>query len=201
MKKLPTIDCRSPIDRESRSFDPRGRRTVSPIVHRQSPVANSSAFSLVEVTIALGIVSFSLVAILGLLPVGLKMVKNADEQRGGGVVLTSLAEAVRSARTTNNTNFTWTYNGQDYPFTVGQTGTVSTTIDNLNLEGMGDVASERRFTARVEIIPPTNLASVGRGTLSVAWSAQANPTWDSTTKSWTKADGALTTGIQFLTQP
>lgn len=160
-----------------------------------------AAFSLVEVTLALGIVSFALVAILGLLPVGLKLVKNADEQSGGGVVLTSLAEAIRSSRTTNNTNFTWTFDGQDYAYTVGQNGTVTTIIDNLNLEGVRDSAAEKRFTARVEIIPPATLAAVGRGTLSVAWSAQANPIWDSAAKSWTKADGALTTGIQFLSQP
>ena len=42
-----------------------------------SPTKNRRAFSLVEVTLALGIISFSLVAVLGLMPVGLTTMRQA----------------------------------------------------------------------------------------------------------------------------
>lgn len=41
---------------------------------------NKAAFSLVEVTIALGIAAFALIAVLGLLPVGLNAAQKASEQ-------------------------------------------------------------------------------------------------------------------------
>jgi len=167
----------------------------------KKPELKSVAFSLVEVTMALGIVSFALVAIMGLLPVGLKLVKNADEQGGAGAVVTSIAEAIRSSRTANNVDFTWTFDGEDVAYRVGDAGTVTTVIDNLNLQGVGDSSLGRRFTACVEITPPVSLGSAGRGTISVAWSARANPGWNSVSKSWSNVDGFVTTGIQFLPQP
>jgi uncharacterized protein (TIGR02598 family) len=158
-----------------------------------------SAFSLVEVTLALGIVSFALISVLGLMPVGLKVVKNANEQAGAATVLSSLARAVRAATTTDNSNFKWTFNGTDYTYTIGSP-TNGITIDNLNLEGRTDAAL-KRLKARVEFAPPSSLTTSGQGTISVAWSAQANPTWNATLKAWANADGSVTTGIQFLPKP
>jgi len=199
MRELPIADCRLPMDRECSSFHPRGRVKVSPIADRRSQVANASAFSLIEVTLAFGIVSFALIAILGLMPVGLRVVKNANEQAGAATVLGSLARSVRAATTTNGSVFTWAYNGTNYTYTVGG-ATNGITIDNLNLEGRTDSAF-KRLKARVEFLPPSSLTTSGQGTISVAWSAQANPTWNTTTKAWTNADGFLTTGIQFLPKP
>lgn len=44
------------------------------------PKSRKAGFSLVEVTMALGLVSFCLVAMLGMLPVGLKQERSASEQ-------------------------------------------------------------------------------------------------------------------------
>lgn len=44
------------------------------------PLSRARAFSLVEVTIALGIVSFALISVLGMMPVGLSTMRAAMDQ-------------------------------------------------------------------------------------------------------------------------
>lgn len=65
----------------------------------------AAGFSLVEVTLALGIVSFSLLTVLGLMPVGLSTLKQATEQTtesqivqkiGGEAYLTSFSQLAAS---------------------------------------------------------------------------------------------------------
>jgi len=65
-----------------------------------------AALSLVEVTLALGIVSFSMLAVVGLLPVGLQSIKNANEQAGAANVIGGIADALRKASSTDGTTFT-----------------------------------------------------------------------------------------------
>ena len=66
------------------------------------PSRVNAAFSLVEVTIAVGIVSFCLIAVLGLLPTGLKAVKNANEQAAAANALNAIADTLRTATSTNS---------------------------------------------------------------------------------------------------
>jgi len=161
---------------------------------------NTRAFSLVEVVLALGLVSFCLIAVLGLMPVGLKVVKNANEQAAAATVLSSITRSIRSATTSDNSVFNWTYNGTNFTYTVGSSTPNVVTIDNLNFEGRTDSVSPR-LKVRVEFAPPSSLTSCGQGTISVAWPTQADPTWDGATKAWKKAEGSLTTSIQFLPKP
>ena len=60
-----------------------------------------SAFSLVEVTLALGVTSFCLVAILGLLPIGLNTSKAAFEEAAANNILLSAAVDLRSTPATS----------------------------------------------------------------------------------------------------
>lgn len=62
-------------------------------------------FSLVEVTMALGLVSFCLVAMLGLLPVGLKGAKTSSEQLTALQVLLSVENDYRAATTQSSTHY------------------------------------------------------------------------------------------------
>ncbi len=55
-----------------------------------------SAFSLVEITLALGIASFSLVSVLGLLPIGLSNARSATNQTAAMNLVTDLAADVRA---------------------------------------------------------------------------------------------------------
>ncbi len=55
-----------------------------------------AAFSLVEVTLALGIVAFSLMALLGLLPAGLAAVRETEEERTAANLLAAVEADVRN---------------------------------------------------------------------------------------------------------
>lgn len=58
---------------------------------------NASAFTLVEVTLSIGIAAFCWLAILGLLPAGVSSHKNAVEQTAATNVLASLVADLKSA--------------------------------------------------------------------------------------------------------
>lgn len=160
---------------------------------------SSPAFSLVEVTLALGIVSFALIAVLGLLPVGLRSVKNANEQAGAANVLNAIADSLRSASSTNSLLYTNSFSGQTIQYSVGGASQTNTWT-NLKLDGSQETAAEPKRISAVlnNIKPPANLTTPGRAVISVAWSAQANPTWNASAQTWTKHDGSITAGIQFL---
>lgn len=156
----------------------------------------AGGFSLIEVTIAIGIVTFCLIAILGLLPTGLKAVKNANEEAGAANVLNAIASSLRNANSTNGINYSASFAGQPITYTVGG-GTVSNAWPNLTLEGTTN-ATWKRLSAILLITPPSdNMATNGRATISVAWSAAANPQWNPSSNSWSRAEGFLTSGIQF----
>ena len=54
------------------------------------------AFSLVEVTLALGVSAFCLIAIFGLLPIGLKSTQTAIEQTAANGILSAVAADLRA---------------------------------------------------------------------------------------------------------
>jgi type II secretory pathway pseudopilin PulG len=174
----------------------------SPFANRKSEIGNLRAFSLVEVTLALGIVSFALIAVLGLLPVGLKTVKNANEQAGAANVLNAIADGLRRAASTNSVDFSNSFAGQVIQYSIAGGTAPDVKWTDLTLEGLAETEhSPKRLSAVLNITPPGSLAIPGRATVSVAWSAQASPGWDANTQKWTKADGAITSGIQFLPRP
>jgi len=63
-----------------------------------------TGFSLIEVTIALGIISFAFVAIIGLLPVGLNSQKQGADQSRAIQVLKNVTCAVKGVRSDGGTN-------------------------------------------------------------------------------------------------
>jgi len=119
MKRSSISDCQLAIS--SFRFPSASQRyaAVAQIENRKSKINNAFAFSLVEVTLAIGIVSFALIAVLGLLPVGLKSVKNANEQAGAANVLNAIADGLRSASTTNSSNFVGSFGTNQISFSVG----------------------------------------------------------------------------------
>lgn len=158
------------------------------------------AFSLVEVTVALGIATFCLLAIVGLLPMSLSAVRNAREEAAAAAVMEQMAAAIRHASRDSNTavfvglspytNLVWT-NGAN---------PVVTDFDNLSLEGVpAQLALTRRLAARIQIAPGTNHASAGSALLSVAWPAQAQ--WNSASNSWKNSQGSVSTWLVFLPRP
>ena len=194
MRRISSDDCRLPIACGPATFP-------SHSAFRNSHSACARAFSLVEVVLALGLVSFCLVAVLGLLPVGLKSVKNANEQAGAADVLNAIAEGVRTARTTNHINYSNSFAGKPISYAIGGSPVI-VAWTNLTMEGaMESAESPKRLSAVVNITPPTNSTSPGRASVSVSWSAQANLVWNAETFTWATADGSLTSGIEFLPKP
>jgi type IV pilus modification protein PilV len=156
-----------------------------------------AGFSLVEVVIAIGIVAFGMLAVVGLLPTGIKIARNSAEQAQAANLVAALADSVRGATTTNGTNYVYSFAGQSHSYVVGGAAT-TLQISNLTLEGRMNNAAGR-LVAAATITPPANAAANGRAVISVAWPAVAGPAWNSASGTWdAKAEGAVTTAVQFL---
>jgi uncharacterized protein (TIGR02598 family) len=163
----------------------------------RSIMTHPAGFSLVEVVVAIGIVAFGMLAVVGLLPTGLKIARNSAEQAQAANLVAALAESVRGASTTNGTNYVYAFAEESRFYDIGGSAT-TLQISNLTLEGRVDDAAGR-LVAAVTITPPPNAATNGRAVISVAWPAVAGPAWNSASGTWdAKAEGAVTTAIQFL---
>jgi type II secretory pathway pseudopilin PulG len=75
---------------------PRGAQGVS-IRNPQSAIRNCSAFTMIEVAICLAIIGFALVAIIGVLPIGMNTQREVREETIINQDATVLLEAIRSA--------------------------------------------------------------------------------------------------------
>jgi len=64
----------------------------------------AAAFSLVEVTLALGIAGFCLIAVFGLMPVGVQTNRNATSQTAATNVMAAVVSDLRATPTTTNTS-------------------------------------------------------------------------------------------------
>ena len=157
-----------------------------------------TAFTLVEVAISIGILSFCVIAVVGLLPVGLKSVQNANEQAAASQVLGSIANSLRNP-TGGNGTYTFSYAGRSASFALGGASN-SLAWPDLTLEGNAN-ANYRRLKAQLDFVPPANSSSTGTATISVAWPAASEPVWNSQNRTWSRAEGSVTSGIVFITPP
>jgi uncharacterized protein (TIGR02598 family) len=64
----------------------------------------TSAFSLVELTLALGIAAFCLIAVLGLMPVGVRANRNATSQTAATNIMAAVIADLRATPKANNTS-------------------------------------------------------------------------------------------------
>ena len=157
-----------------------------------------SAFSLVEVVLAIGIISFALLAVIGLLPVGMKSAQNSREQAAAANVMNGIANALRCAETVDGTNFSSSYAGESFEYEIGGASTtVEWTLD-LNGQPVGD-GTWARLKALLIITPPSTPVSNGDAVISIAWPAQSpNLEWNGT--NWDNAQGQVATRLQFLSR-
>ena len=94
------------------------------------------AFSLVEVTLALGIAAFCLIAVFGLVPVGVQTNRNATSQTTATNILSSVVSDIRASpkgrqptakykiRRAKGNQTTVCFDGQGQPDGAGQIGNV-----------------------------------------------------------------------------
>ncbi len=158
-----------------------------------------AGFSLVEVVMAIGIVSIALFAVIGMLPVGLRSVKNANELAGAAVVMNRIAEAVRHAGSSNGIDFTNAVAGKSFSYTIGGAPMPPVVFEGLSLEGATNATNFGRLNAVLIITPPPTLAAPGRAFVSVGWPAAT--TWQSNSSNWKNSEGAVATALQFLPRP
>jgi type II secretory pathway pseudopilin PulG len=157
-------------------------------------------FSLIEVVLALGIVSFALMTVLALLPLGLRSIKNANEMAGASAISNDIADRLRAATTTDGINFESEYQSESIRFSVGGNSSEVKWTD-LTLNGYRETAnSPKRLSAVVSVFPPGQPTAPGRAIVSVAWSAQANPVWNTAAGAWDGAEGNVVIPMQFLLQ-
>lgn len=141
-----------------------------------NPISRAEhGFSLVELAMALAITAFCLIAIFGLLPVGLTSNQNAIEQTAAAGIATGIVSDLRASGT----------NTQSQAFGLSLTTTSLQTIYFTESEAATSVGagpnnngtSPSRYRASVYLTPP---ATAGQRTATVArvlitWPAFADP--------------------------
>lgn len=154
---------------------------------------NHQAFSLVEVTLALGVAGFCLTTLFGLLPVGLNSNQNAVEQTTAAGIADSVLADIRATPV----NSTTTPLSPRFGFSLPLPGSVtSMTPQTLFLRADGSpsigkkvgdaaVVSEARYRVTVGFIPPAGSAGTPQKTATMArivisWPALA----DRNTTAW-----------------
>jgi type II secretory pathway pseudopilin PulG len=155
---------------------------------------HSLAFSLVEVALAIGIASFCLLAVVGLLPTALASVRVSRQEAGAARCLEQITQAIRAGIKTGAseytagspyTNLTWT----------GTSGS-ATTFGNLSLGGLPTTAvPDQHLVARVEIKPAAADSPARAALVSIAWPNKA--TWSESQSNWVSAQGSVSTWVVF----
>jgi type II secretory pathway pseudopilin PulG len=147
---------------------------------------DSSAFSLVEVTLALGVAAFCLIAVFGLMPVGVQTNRNATSQTAATTILTSVVSDMRTtARVTPGARLSSLYNIIIPP--RGSIGVPQTRYFDgegrcsTNLAGSGrpdgsswDPPIQTRY--QVNIAFPLGATGLTYADIRVTWPAPATPT-------------------------
>jgi uncharacterized protein (TIGR02598 family) len=105
------------------------------------------AFSLVEVTIALGVAAISLLVIFSLLPIGLQMNRRSIEQTASADILSAVVADLRATPATNprGNATTSTQFGINIP-AAGSTG-----ITTLFFNGAGQFATSQQSDSRYRV--------------------------------------------------
>jgi uncharacterized protein (TIGR02598 family) len=150
------------------------------------------AFSLIEVALATGIVSFCLVALIGLLPVALSSVRHTRDRQASINALETIVTAIRNPTTNATefratgayTNIAWSREGSDQPVF---------SCTNISSSGMPDAsATDQKFCAYVEF----QALQSGQGRtarVTLAWPRQA--TYDPSAATWNNAEGSIATWL------
>ena len=128
------------------------------------------AFSLVEVTLALGIAAFCLIAIFGLMPVGVQTNRNATSQTAATNIIAAVVSDMRATPKTSTTSsqFSITFGTNPPPMYFDGSGLFAGSIAP---------ASPTPFQPRYQLnITWSGSAGLGYADLKVTWPAAAMPT-------------------------
>ncbi|GAB4182566.1 MAG: hypothetical protein Fur0032_23590 [Terrimicrobiaceae bacterium] len=157
------------------------------------PNSPQAAFSLIEVSMAIGIVAFAFLGILTLLPAGLKSVRDSSVRNTVSLTERAVAESLRSATSADGTNFTFYVGTNSYTYQTGNP--LSTLLPAFTSAGTPALVGDAAVAVRLDIFPPTNSLGPARAIVSTAWPASA--TW-SGAAGWQGAEGNARRAITFL---
>ncbi|MBU3666729.1 MAG: hypothetical protein FGM15_12760 [Chthoniobacterales bacterium] len=159
---------------------------MPPSLCRREP-RRIGGFSLIEVTISLGIIAFALVAVVGLLPSGLSAQKQASQQARAAQVLNQVSRSLLNVGT--NQNFL-------PPLTNLPVAAGSTNMGFFRDGTIGASGTEREGSVYVGLDNPTSTTNVCRAVVSVAWPASATRI----SNAWTKNQGSMD-AVLFINRP
>jgi len=165
--------------------------------HPAHASSSVDAFTLVEVAIALAIITFALIAVFSLLPVGLNSLKHASDEAAAASALRTLSTEVLCAPVTTNVDGSLAQHLADIEaisWTIG--GPLSDpALIALDAGGRaGAPSADQTQVAHIEVVPPPNVRSAGRAHIRIAWPATA--IW--TSSGWTNAAGSLESTVYFV---
>jgi uncharacterized protein (TIGR02598 family) len=122
---------------------------------------SSTAFSLVEVTLALGIAAFCLIAVLGLMPVAALTNRNATSQTAATNIIASVVADMRA--TTSSTS-------PQYGITFG-------TAKTLYFDSTGQFATSLGANSRyrIRITFPSSPPGLSYAAVKATWPAPVDP--------------------------
>lgn len=167
-----------------------------------------AAFSLVEVTIAIGIVAFALIPLLGMLSVGLNSYQNSNQRGPAAQAVSQIASCLRLATAnadTNgkpdgtytaaaplNTTVTWKLDGtsKSYPLYFDEGGNITTLVGG----------TPPRLAAMLVLTAPNRSQGVftpGTAQIVAAWPAVGVPAYNNGIISFTSPQGHEESTIAF----
>lgn len=132
----------------------------------------SPAFSLVEVTLALGVAAFSLLAIFGLLATGTQINHTAIEQSASGDILTAVAADLRATPKTTSTSLQFGIAIPPNPVTA----TSTTLYFNTTGQSSTSINTDSRYRVVLSFLPNGGARAATLVSLRMTWPARADPT-------------------------
>jgi uncharacterized protein (TIGR02598 family) len=130
----------------------------------KKPDSTVASFSLVEVTLALGVAAFCLIAIFGLMPVGVQTNRNATSQTAATSIIAAVIADLRATPKTTNTS-------TQFGITFG------TNPSPIYFDAAGQFAATSGPNSRYQLNVTWNSAPTGLryADLKVTWPAPASP--------------------------
>jgi len=156
------------------------------------------AFSLVEVALALGIMAFCLVAIIGLIPVGISSQQASAGQMKAVLAMEAMATCLRGMTRDSNSHchvmlpgaelmeLDFVPGGEPFSFSCGFT-------ENGTFSGADDFGWTRCGTLHIQLHPPASDDETGRAYLTAAWPGAAVHEG----AGWTRQSGVVETVVYF----
>ena len=125
-------------------------------------IVSTAAFSLIELTLAIGIAAFCLLAVMGLIPIAVQTNRNATSQTAATDIIASVIADMRA--TTSATS-------PQYGITFG-------TAKTLYFDGAGQFATVLGANSRyrVSVTFPTSPTGLSYADIRVTWPAPVDPT-------------------------